>query len=218
MSSLRELELQQELRQGRKKGAEMHDWTGAELDRAWQKVSSPIIGLAESFANLPDSIEAVKEAQKALGPDAPTDLATMPPQELLTFCRQLRSLWAECHEHSWDEEPVRSTAMRKILEGWWLAHDLYNRERWTVYFPTGTIFPTFLNYRALIARVLFDRWTHVGICANQKCKKYFYKPLRKSKLCKQCHAYDNKSRQQKHRDRRKQEAQIPARKSRKRAS
>jgi len=207
MSSLRELELQQTLREGaegnRRETADVvqrFDWTQADMDRAWQKLTKPIIGLAESLANLPDSLDAAIEFQRFLPRDVLTELAPMTPEKLLEFGRQLRQLWNQCEMSSWNNQPLPADT-QELLNSWWLEHDLYNRARWTVHFPTGRLFPTFLNFHALFARVCFDNWIHLGTCLN--CRKYFYKPLRKSKFCRDCHAYDNRKRAQKFRANRK---------------
>jgi hypothetical protein len=236
MSSLRELELERQLKEGSKGSLrEPHketefQWTQKELDTAWNKISEPILRLAVIFANLPDSLEAADAAQSALRIlDIQTDFKTLPPEKYLEFCRQLRRLWDNCDKTTWDatvekREPVVDPETQQILNRWWLEHDLYRRERWVVHFPTGKFFPTIFNFHALFARVLFDKWTHLGICGNKDCpSKYFVKPLRTSKLCKNCNAYGNRKRQAELRDRRKQAKQAAmqdiksAQKSRKRA-
>jgi len=208
MSSLRDMQLQRVLKEGTdgdlKEGTEIpqiRDPTHAELNRAWQKLIKPIAQLAEVLANIPDSLDAATEFQRLLPRDVLTEMAPMTPEQVLEFRGQLRQLWEECEALSWKNEPMSPT-VQKLLDNWWLAHDLYNRARWTVHFPSGTMFPTFLNFHALFARALFDNWIHLGICLN--CKKRFYKPLRKSKYCKDCHPYDNRKRQQQLRARRKQ--------------
>jgi hypothetical protein len=208
MSSLRDLELEKQLKHGGKRTHE-YNWTQTELIDAWRKAAPGTLNIAETLANLPDSLDVIGAAQKALV----GDLASISAEEMQVFCRELRTLWLELDESAKrNKNQVRGTA-EEILDKWFKTYPLSNAKYWNVFFQTGTFFPTENNWRALIARVLCDNRLYLGICTT--CKRCFQKPLRKSKYCKNCRSYDNAERQRKYRDKVKTAKQGTARKSRK---
>ena len=190
MDALNELKLEQQLRGAAKKPPE-YQWTQTDLNEAWRKITAPILGLMESLANLPDSVEIVGANQRIL-PRELTDLATMSPKELLELCGQLREVWTALAALADQQKKLVRGKAQGILQTWWESYPLAVGPHWNVYYQTGTFFPTHRNYRALIARVCFDNRDFLGRCGNLECKDkpYFIKPRRNSKFCKGCRRYD----------------------------
>jgi hypothetical protein len=215
MSSLREMKVEQALTNGAELGYELNV-TPAEITNATRKSAKFILQIAAMLANLPANLPSsdLEALQNALvSSKAPNDLGTMPRDKLRELCEEIRTVWDDFEQRlPRKENPTRAYA---ILKRWWEnEHDLYNRERWFVNFATGTIFPTFLNYHALIASAIYSNQDYLGKCAG--CSQYFVKVLKTSKYCKACYRYSGANRQKEYRQR--QAAKLKAaRKSRKRA-
>ncbi len=200
-----------------------YSWTQRQLDKAWRDVALPVLKLAAHLANLPDSPDAVAANQKAI-PREYSDLATMDLEDLLEFCRQVRTLWSVLDLASVRTSvPTSITERQKgvhgeaasILRGWWERYPLTQGPHWNIFWQTGTFFPNPMNWPALIARVCFDNREHLGLCKG--CKKYFVKPRIKSSYCMDeiCRRYDNLQRQKKyllkHRGQRRRQSSSKAR-------
>ena len=135
MDALNELKLEQQLRGAANKPPE-YQWTQTDLNEAWRKITAPILGLMESLANLPDSVEIVGANQRIL-PRELTDLATMSPKELLELCGQLREVWTALAALADQQKKLVRRKAQDILQTWWESYPLADGPHWNVYYRTS---------------------------------------------------------------------------------
>jgi|SRR5581483_7267330 len=205
MTSLIDRRLEAILKGDAPKLDEDHDWTAAELNFVWDKITEPALGLAELIAN----------GELVVDGDNP---------DYQAFCREVKEVWkelemsaAEKREKRLENARQHFAKARRIAERWWRDHPIGDPQYWRVYYTTGTFFPTLKSGACLIGYVLFKRREYLGECKH--CRKFFIKPLPRSSVCLRpgCRKYDNSKRSmvsQAARREREREAKL-ARRSRK---
>ena len=163
---------------------------------AYRLVAPMVRGMIAVMANT-HSLEEIKifreDLSRALR--SRTELHEISDRELLKICEHIRVLWQYLGGNGGKgyRKPTH-----KILDEWWRHYELSDSKRWIISYETRSFFPTEMNFRGLIATILFENRMHMKSCSN--CKRYFFGRRRDSKYCMapDCQLAYNNERQKKH--------------------
>lgn len=162
----------------------------------YRAVAPLVRKMIEGMANT-QSLEQIKQFQEDLSSAirTQTELHEISDRELLKMCEQIRVLWQDLGGNVGKKHRPKT---HPILDEWWKRYQLSDGKRWLISYETRSFFPLEMNFRALIATVLFENRTHMKTCSN--CLRYFFGPRHDSKYCMAAHCQQvyNNERQKRH--------------------
>lgn len=188
MKALQKLEIEAAVRELERKPNSALLWleAGQETENAirksWAARTEAATTLMLALINVGDSQSEVEMFRRLV--PIQHDIAHETHHELLTLRNELRTFWKEVSKErnhfGRTGEVGNNSEVAVILGKWWSKYTL-DSEGWWIFWPNGTFYPSLLNFRGMVARIVFDRRRYLAICPG--CDQFFIKRRDDGKYC-----------------------------------